>query len=108
MSSLVCVECLCAVGSCSSSSFRRPLIRNSSWSSGNYFDYLCGYATAAFNECIKVGFPVELSTTNYLQIGCHMNTLFRRQVVSYLGSGVLFSTKGPSECILTYAHLKWT
>jgi hypothetical protein len=75
--------------------------------SGNYFDYLCGYATA-FNECIKVGFPVELSTTNYLQIGCHMNTLFRRQVVSYLGSGVLFSTKGPSECILTYAHLKWT
>jgi hypothetical protein len=62
----------------------------------------------AFNGCIKVGFPVELSTTNYLQIGCHMNTLFRRQVVSYLGSGVLFSTKGPSECILTYAHLKWT
>jgi hypothetical protein len=64
--------------------------------------------STAFNECIKVGFPVELSTTNYLQIGCHMNTLFRRQVVSYLGSGVLFSTKGPSECILTYAHLKWT
>jgi hypothetical protein len=67
-----------------------------------------GMLLPAFNESIKVGFPVELSTTNYLQIGCHMNTLFRRQVVSYLGSGVLFSTKGPSECILTYAHLKWT
>jgi hypothetical protein len=51
---------------------------------------------------------VETSTRGYLQIGCHMNTLFRRQVVSYLGREVLFSTKGPSECILTYAHLKWT
>jgi hypothetical protein len=60
----------------------------------NYF-VICGLYATAFNECIKVGFPVELSTTNYLQIGCHMNTLFRRQVVSYLGSGVLFSTKGP-------------
>jgi hypothetical protein len=82
------------------------------WSSGNYFVYFIIFVwvrCTAFNECIKVGFPVELSTTNYLQIiGCHMNTLFRRQVVSYLGSGVLFSTKGPSECILTYAHLKWT
>jgi hypothetical protein len=51
---------------------------------------------------------VETSTRGYLQIGCHMNTLFRRQVVSYLGSGVLFSTKGPSEWIFIYAHLKWT
>jgi hypothetical protein len=51
---------------------------------------------------------VETSTRGYVQIGCHMNTLFRRQVVSYLGSGVLFSTKGSSECIFSYAHLKWT
>jgi hypothetical protein len=72
------------------------------------FNYLIICVRSADLQICRARVRVETSTRGYLQIGCHMNTLFRRQVVSYLGSGVLFSTKGPSEWIFIYAHLKWT
>jgi hypothetical protein len=85
--------------------FRRKSIETVPLSVSNYF-IIC--ALCRDLQICRARVRVETSTRVYLQIGCHMNTLFRRQVVSDLGSGVLFSTKGPSECILTYAHLKWT